>query len=156
MPPDPATAASIPPYLVAILISAVGVLAGVVAYLFKHYSSKQDESQKGRLSQEQDFARERITWATERQKIDTAQEAFEIKLRLEYETKHRALSDQYMQMMREIGESSREHEDAVRKEFAEIMETVASEATKGQEKIALVMDKFYNKYVSPPRSRPKG
>lgn len=144
MTPDAATAATIPPYLIAILLTAVAALAGTVAYLFKHHTTKQDEA-----------AKERLAWALERQKFDTAREDYEAALRLEYETKHRVILEDHIKMMTALHDDAREHEDLVRREFAQLMETVAARAASSQDKVAQVLDKMYDRYVG-PRSRAKG
>jgi hypothetical protein len=147
--------ATIPPYLIAILIAAVVSLAGVVAYLFKHFSTKQSEAEAERRLQEKESAKERLGWALERQKLDTTREEYETALRLEYETKHRIVLENHIKVMTELHEASREHEDLVRREFAQNMEMVASKAMEASDKVAAVLDKFYDRFVG-PRSRVKG
>ncbi len=142
MSPD---ATTIPPYLVAILITALTALAGTVAYLFKHFSSREAEAVK-----------ERLAWAVERSKFDTAREEYEIALRLEYETKHRALLENHIKTMAVVHDAAREHEDLVRREFAQLMETVSAKASESSDKIAAVMDKFYERYVERRQRTPKG
>jgi tRNA splicing ligase len=135
---------TIPPYLIAVLIAAVTALAGTVAYLFKHFSTKEAES-----------AKERMAWALERQKFDTQRDEYEIALRLEYEARHRVVLENHIKMMATSHEASRDHEDLVRREFAQLMETVSSKATEGSDKVAAVMDKFYDRFVG-TRRPPKG
>jgi len=137
MPPDP----SVQPYVVTILCAAVVGLAGVIVYLFKHYSGRQDTHDK-----------ERVLWASDRAKFDEAREKYEAQLRAEYEEKHRLIVEAYAKETAEIRDSSREHEDQVRREFAASMNAIADKAAESTEKIAAVLDKMYTRYVG-PRSR---
>jgi flagellar basal body-associated protein FliL len=146
---------NIPPYLVAILVAAVLGLAGTVAYLFKHYSGKLSDVEDLRRRQADAIAQERQAWALERQKFDDQRDDFELKIRVEYETKHRALLETQVKLIAELHEVGRLHENEVRREFAELMATVADKAQESSDKIANVMDKFYNRYVG-SRSRVKG
>lgn len=144
--------ANVPSYLVGILVAAVVALAGVVAYLFKHYSVKVTAADDARARQAQECALERQQWAVERQKYDEQRDDLETKLRLEYETKHRVILEHHIKMMADLHEAARVHDNEARREFAELMSTVADKAQESQEKLAGVMEKFYARYVG-PRSR---
>jgi hypothetical protein len=152
MPPPDAT---IPPYLVTILIGAVVCLAGAIAFLFRHYSSKQDASETSRRQSESEFAKERLAWALERQRWETQREEYELSVRLEYEAKHREVLERHIQITAGLHEAARTHEDLIRREYAQIQETVQAKASSSIDKVTAVMDKFYDRYVG-PRSRPKG
>lgn len=142
MPPtDPSTVSAVKPYVVTILCAAVVALCGVIAYLFKHYSGKQDTQDK-----------ERIVWAVERSKFDEAREKYEAQLRAEYEEKHRLIIETHAKSLSEIHDAARAHEDQVRREYAQSMNAVADKAAESTEKIAAVLDKMYSRYVG-PRSR---
>ncbi len=118
--------AAVPTSLITVLVIAVTALAGVIVYLFKHYEGKIAEHVK-----------ERIAWATER-----------IKLAADLEAKHRALLDNQVKFMSELHEASREHENASRREFATTMEMVADKGTEASEKVAAVLDKFLDRFVT--------
>lgn len=85
---------------------------------------------------------ERKQWAVEREA-----------LRTEYERKHRELVERYAATAREERDSNREHEDLVRKEFADLMEQVATESGKASQALVDMMQKFYDRFVGPPRGR---
>jgi hypothetical protein len=86
--------------------------------------------------------KERGQWALERES-----------LRAEYERRHRELVEQFAETLREERESSRSHEDLVRKEFADLMEQVAVESGKASQAIVDMMEKFYDRFVGPARGR---
>jgi hypothetical protein len=70
-------------------------------------------------------------------------------LRADYERKHREVAEGYAQALREEREGNRAHEDEVRKEFAELMETVSAEAAKSSDAVVAVLNKFYDRFVGP-------
>ena len=136
LPTDP----TIPTALVPILIIAVVSLATVVAFLFKYYAKRQADSELLYRRREEEIFQERLTWTREREAIRT-----------EFEMKHRTMLEGQVKMMAELHEESREHENTARREFAENMELVASKASEASEKIAAVLDKFYDRFVGPRR-----
>jgi flagellar biosynthesis/type III secretory pathway M-ring protein FliF/YscJ len=100
-----------------------------------------------------EMEKERAQWNVER-----------ATLRTEYERKHRELVESYAETMREEREScaqalreerdsNREHEDLARKEFADLMERVAVESGKASQAVVDMMQKFYDRFVGPTRSR---
>jgi len=70
-------------------------------------------------------------------------------LRGEYERKHREIVESYAQALREERESNREREDLVRREFAELMETVSAKAAESSDAVVTVLSKFYDRFVGP-------
>lgn len=112
--------------------------AWAIIYLFKtmradHASSKADEKA---------MEKERGQWAVERES-----------LRTEYERKHRELVEWYAEQAREERDANRSHEELVRKEFAELMERVAAESGRSSQALVDMMQKFYDRFVGPPRAR---
>jgi septal ring factor EnvC (AmiA/AmiB activator) len=139
-----------------LLITGLTVLASVVGYLFRLYIGRNKE-----ISAEQaTMTKERAEWAAERGKIasdmaaERARTAFDIELkeseiRVEYEKRFREVIERYDQAARRDSERHREHEDQVRKEFAEIMERVSAEASKSAAAMVQMLQKFYERMVGP-------
>ncbi|HWW61203.1 MAG TPA: hypothetical protein VN181_07540 [Thermoanaerobaculia bacterium] len=152
MTPEPAT---IPTSLLTVLIVAVTTLAGVIVYLWKHYQAKLDKIAEVEKEVDKGVHQERLLWAAERQRLAQAQEDFEVRLRLEFETKHRAAVEDCAKRVADAVQASRDREDSIRREYAENMTLVAERAEASSAKLATVMEKFYDRYVS-PRSRMKG
>ena len=76
-------------------------------------------------------------------------ETMEAKTRAEFEEKHRSVIAEQVKMMAALHEAVREHEDTARREFAENMEMVATKAAEASDKVAAVLDKFYDRFVGP-------
>jgi hypothetical protein len=74
-------------------------------------------------------------------------------MRTEYERKHRELVESYADVLREERDTNREHEDLVRKEFADLMDRVALEGGKSSQALVNMMQKFYDRFVGPSRGR---
>jgi len=145
---DPA--ASAPTTILPLLVVAIMALAGVIAYLFRYYSKRVSLLEKERLEREiahakerESLAKEREAWAVERTKL----EGYRVELRAEYEGKHRDL-------LRSVYDDLREYENNARREYAENMETVAGKAAEASDKIGVILDKFYDRFVGGPRRSP--
>lgn len=155
---------AIPTSLVTVLIVAVTTLAGVITYLWRHYQGKLDKLEQFHNEIDKGIYQERLNWAAERGRFEqvreewaTAQERFEARLRGEFEGKHRTVVEDYAKQVSQVIEASRQREDAIRREYTENMELIAGKAESGQSKVALVLEKFYDRYVSPrPRGGGKG
>lgn len=138
-----------PNTLTGALIIAVTALAGVVGFLFRLYLARNKEVETLTTSKDKEMAKERADWAVERQRIDNELEIKEAKIRAEYEQKFRELIQRYDDISRRDSESNRKHEDQVRKEFADIMERVASEGGKSSQALVQMLQKFYDRMVGP-------
>jgi hypothetical protein len=132
MTPEPA----IPTSVVPLLIAAVMALAGVVVYLFKRMEAKDAV----RAQEREAWVIERTGWAVERAR----QERFQVELRAEYETK-------YHEVHKTLYEDAREHEDQARREYAENIEAVSQNVQAASDKVTQVLDKIYDRYISPRR-----
>ncbi len=137
----------------AMLIAAIVALVGAIAYLFKHYQSKISDLEKERRVESAEVALERKGFIHERAQHEDVQEKFESQLRAEYEVKHRLLLENQVKMMAQMHDAAREHEANARRDFALNMEMVADKAAEASNKIAAVLDKFYDRYVSPRRGK---
>lgn len=142
----------VPTTLIGALALAVTALAGVIVYLWRFYQGRMAKASKAQLAQAEKHAEERQQWALERQRLLQTdddlmrmREELETRLRAEFEEKHRRVVD-------DVYRQAREDMREARKDFAEIMGAVQSEASKSSEKLAAVMDKFYDRYVGPRRT----
>lgn len=159
--PLTAAAPDAPTSLVAATIIAVVALAGVVVYLFRFYQKRIDTMQNESRETLAGIAQERIDWAKERQRFSDASEEYEVlrdkfesQIRAEYEEKHRIVVQNYARQVSDMYEAQRSHDKQVRHEFAELMETIAQQAEDSTGKIAVVLEKFIDRYG--PRNRLKG
>lgn len=114
------------------LIAAM--FATVIVILFKQLR----EETAARIADQKAQAEERTKSALEQEK-----------LRTEYERKHRELVEDYAKTLRDERDQNREHEDAARQEFAELMEKVATESGKASEALVAMLQKFYERFVGP-------
>lgn len=127
--------------MIGALAAVIGTLATVVAYLFKRYERRDDRREKMITDERKAMDKERADWAVERER-----------LRAEYEERANELSVQYANALREEHKLARDHEDAVREDFAAIMERVSQEASKSSNALVDMLQKFYERFVG-PRSR---
>jgi len=134
---------------------AVAALAAVVAFLFKYYSGRMKESSDALIKANDQCAGERERWAAERSKLEERLEAIQTEIRGEYDAKHIRLLEAHAAQIQRINDDAREHEANVRREYAHNMDTVAAKSAEAIAKLGLVLEKFYDRYVSPrkgPRS----
>ena len=150
-----------PPYFIYLLILAIGGLVTTIVYLFKHYNAKLAAREAQDLATERVHAAEREKWAAERTAFGNHHE----KIRADYEEKHRQVVERHVGIINEMFAASRGREDGMRGEFlenadkarreiAQSMEAIASKAADAQDRISLVLDKFYDRLLGP--RRPKG
>lgn len=149
------------PTLVAVLVIAVTALAGTIAFLFRYYSKRLKEahddqkrimeaasSERFEFAKERfEFVKERSMWLIERTRF----EAVELHLRTEFEAKHRAAVESYARTVQDLHETARTHEDTVRREYLQNMESVSDKAEAAQGKIGAVLEKIYDRFVVAPR-----
>ncbi len=137
---DQASQASVTSTAVQYGVLGIVALAFALAiiHLFKAMRADYAASKADAKAMEQ----ERGKWSAEREA-----------LRAEYERKHRELVEQYAENLREERDGNREHEDLARKEFAELMERVAAESGRSSQALVDMMQKFYDRFVGPPRGR---
>jgi hypothetical protein len=151
-----AVATTEPPLtLVVALLAAVTALAGTVVFLFRHYAKKVDTHDEVRKKMQEEIAQERLSWAAERGRFEAlrndfeeSREKFEREVRAQYEERLRVTSERY-------AESERQNVAQARREFAELMESVAQQAEIQRDKYAAVFEKFLDRFAL-SRGRPKG
>ncbi len=115
------------PWWLTALFVVIATLSTVVVFLFKR-SDRRDKA----LQKERDaMVAERTEWAKEREKI-RAEAAVEYAKQLE--TAH---------------EAAREREDSIRREFIDVMERSAAEATRAASETTKVLDKIYDRFLGP-------
>lgn len=115
------------------LIIAIAALALALGVLWRYYTERLKETELQRRQHDLEQANERQTWAVERERIRT-----------EYETRH-------LTTLQRLYNEAREHEATARREYAENMEIVASKQAEASDKITAVLDKIYDRYMSPRR-----
>lgn len=143
-PIDPAIVdASHPLTLVVALSIAVVTMAGVVAYLFRYFTKRNDTAEKERLHLLKSIADERAAWSAERVQLGVAHK----ENRAEYEAKHREVVERHAASLRQLYDDAREIEALARREYAANMEVVAEKARESQEKVGQVLDKIYNRFI---------
>ena len=147
---------TIPTTQLSLLIAAIVALAGVIAYLFRFYSNRLKDIGDAQKLRDDEHAKERAQWAVERSQwaverssAAMVRETTDAKIRAEFEEKHRVIVAEQVKMMAELHEQAREHENTARREFAQNMETVATKAGEASDRIAAVLDKFYDRFVGP-------
>jgi|SRR5262245_2656963 len=143
MPADPAT----PTSLVTVLIVAITALAGVIAYLFRYYSSRQAAYEEQRLKREDEHAKERTAWAVERAEL----KGYSEELRAEFEAKFRAATERHAETVRSLYDVGRDHENAARREYLQNMEIVATKAAEAHDKIGAVLEKALDRSLGARR-----
>jgi putative heme iron utilization protein len=143
---DPQPSAS-PWTLTSVLVIAISVLATVVAYLFKLYVG----NNKDAVAKEAAMVSERASWAIERVRLAAEVEAKVAEAEASYEKRFRELIERYDDIARRKDEANRVHEDQVRKEFADIMERVATESGKSASALVEILQKFHDRFVGPRR-----
>ena len=109
----------------------LGVVALVFAYVIVALYRRGE-------AKEEKINTDRIAWAAKEQA-----------LRTEYEIKHVAALVEYAKTLDELREQSQVREDAIRKEFSDMMERVAEEATKTSNATVDVLHKFYDRILGP-------
>lgn len=159
VPPIPDPSGGLKPWLAAVFISAIVALAGVIVYLFKTLEKKNRRADARSAEKDAALAEQRKDAAVKDEQWETKLE----KLRADYEVKNKELAEKYAQDLRVLAQqhkedlrtlydASREHEDQVRREFSEVMETVSQKAGEQSQAIASVLERFYTRFVG-PRSR---
>lgn len=126
----------------AVQYGVLGIVALAFAFAIIHLFKAMRKDHEAAKADEKAMEKERGQWAVEREA-----------LRTEYERKHRELVEKYAENLREERDGNREHEDLARKEFAELMERVAAESGRSSQALVDMMQKFYDRFVGPPRGR---
>ena len=140
-----------PTSLVTVFIIAITTLSGVIAYLFRYYSSRQAAIEEQRLKREEEHAHERTGWAVERAEL----KSYNDDLRAEYEAKFRANSERHAETVRALYDVGRDHENAARREYLQNMEVVAAKAAEANDKIGAVLEKALERSLGARRGGTK-
>lgn len=148
---DPSVMAG-PTTLTAALIAAIVALAGTVAFLFRHFTKKDEEYAKERsiyAAERTKHAEERANWAT----LRAALENFENKLRAEYEARYREIATDHSEAVIKMYEDARQLDkenrreylqslDEARRDYAENVDGVAKRHDESMTKLGIVIDKL--------------
>lgn len=131
IPVASADTANVPPSLVVALATAVAVLAGVIAYLWRYYSGRMQAAEDERRKMIMAHAEERDKWAIER----TTLQGFREQLRAEH-------AQRYAEDIRRLYDQGREREDQLRRENAESAALVAKVQAENMAKIGDALNKL--------------
>lgn len=137
---DPSTT----PGLVALLVSAIVSLAIAIVILWRYYSGREAKVLEEKNALIESHSKERQAWALERQRL----EDFKEDLRADFDSKHLVLSSKYADQIKELYESSREHENQIRQEYLDNMNLVAKQASESLEKVGGVLNKLYERVTA--------
>jgi hypothetical protein len=119
------------------------IFLSAVIVLFRMYIKHRDGAEAKSVELASEHAKKEGEW--ERRMVE---------VRVEFERKHRETVEQFSKELRELYEDSRGHEDQVRKEYAAMMSGLSDDYTRSSGEIVRVLDKFYDRFVS-PRARTK-
>jgi len=109
----------------------LGIVALVFAYVIVALYRRSE-------AKEEKINADRIAWAAKEQA-----------LRTEHEAKHVAVLVEYAKTLDELREAGQVREDMIRKEFSDLMEHIAEEATKTSNATIEVLHKFYDRILGP-------
>jgi len=130
----------------AIGVMAIIFLYGIIA-LWRR-SEKRDEKMDAERAR---MIAERETWVTQRTLFEQRIEDAKLEMRAEFDEKHVAIVERYDELFRQEREANRGHEDAVRREFAEIVEAMATQATESASATLTVLNKLHDRVLGPRR-----
>ncbi len=120
----------------------LGIVALAFAFAIINLFKMMRSDSAAASAEQKAMEKERGQWAVERETIRT-----------EFERKHREQVERYAEAIQEERNSNRAHEDLARKEFADLMEQVATEGGKASQALVDMMQKFYDRFVGPTRGR---
>lgn len=142
---EPGSVVAIPPTLTAALAIAISALTATVIYLFRYLMRQSDAASKDR----EKHASDRAQWESYRKDF----ESFEFKLRAEYESRHREVTNVHnealVKMYEEARQTDRENRreylmslDETRRDYAANVDGVAKKYEDGTTKLGAVIDKL--------------
>lgn len=122
---------------------AVLVFGWVIYHLFNRYEARETV-----MTAERETIHAAARQAAEAHAVE--REA----VRANYEAAMRALAESYGKSLREDRADAQEREDQIRREFSELMESVAAESSKMAAELTAVLNKIYDRFIAPrPRQR---
>jgi len=123
------------------------LFAAAIIYLFRRYEAREKRIEEASVG----VATERAKWQMDHAILRAEHDVRIAALRAEFEAKHRELVAGFTAALQKERDTSREHEDDVRKEFAELMENIAAEAARAAAATSQVLDKIYERFIGPRR-----
>jgi hypothetical protein len=143
-----------------LLLTAVSVLATVVAYLFranqkmvKDASKERREHDAALADKDRVFAKEREAWMVERVQWEHDRELDRANDERSFEQRYRELVQRQESDLAHDRALARAYVDQVRKECADQVELIAQKMQEASERTAQVLDKIYDRFLSGPRRR---
>jgi hypothetical protein len=131
---------------------AILVFASVISYLFRLYSSIQNDRITKLEAEKKEWMDEKLKKTLDVERLQMQVDNERTELRAEYDAKVRDYAEAAKRDARELLENAQAREDQVRREFAELMETVSERTTRVTEQNTAVLQKIYERFVG-PRSR---
>ena len=126
----------------AVGMTAAIFLAGLIV-LFRMYIKHRDGTDAKNVKLVEEHTKKEGEW-----------EKKMVEVRAEFERQRREITEQFSKELRELYDDSRGHEDLVRKEYAAMLSGLSDDYTRSSGEIVRVLDKFYDRFVS-PRARTK-
>jgi len=123
-------------------MAAVGVLAAVVAFLFKWADTRISKAEGAKADADK-------ANAVELEKRN----AREVAIRAECEAKIAAQAKEHAEALRHIYSDNRVHEDAMRKEFTAVVGTISEQTSKSAEVLTEVLGKLHDRFTGPRSPR---
>ncbi len=148
----------VPTTVTAALTIGVVTLAAVVVVLFKLYVGRNERTETALATKDKEIADERkqfalreTDWEAERERIASDAETEIERVRADADKRARETADSYAAELTEITDKFLTREDAIRKDFADRIERIASEASRASLAQNEVLNKIYERFVGPRR-----
>lgn len=116
---------------------AVVAFAGVIWFLFRKYDAYRDTTEKIREVERKAMDGERTAWAVERER-----------LRTDYEARNHEVVKNYAQEIQKEHEACRAREDNMRREYTEMVESIADGSQHANDAMLEMLKKFHDRIVS--------
>ena len=127
----------------------IGVVALVFGYVIIALYKKNEARVEKSIELAKEMASERASFALREAALRAEAALREVALRKELAEEREKLADEFAKDLRELRVQGHAREDQIRREYTELMETVSAEATKQAGAMANVMDKVYDRIISP-------
>ncbi len=120
----------------------LGIAVLVFALVIRHLYARREEDHAA-------FAAERTKMFEASLRKDADHAAELARIRLDAEVKIREATERYADAVHADMQESRAREDSIRREFSDLMETIASKAAEASDATRQVLDKIYERFLGP-------
>lgn len=121
------------------------IFAYVIVFLYKRNERIRDTADAKSKEEDKLIGTERLTWALERERWSVERE----KIRAD-------LTEKFARDLREAIAHSRENENSIRREYAEMIEAMAAEQKRASDSLVDMLRKFHERALAAPAPSPKG